>query len=137
MGSWVKDGTEYLERYASTLEALPVWLFSSGPLKGSTKGAKDGAPVDPIENALGPLTGPGAVVVVRWRTSRRGSAPRPPRLLRSLRPERPPANLSERFVRSMPGSKGILPPGDFRDWPEIEAWAREISRVLMEPVAVG
>ena len=37
MGSWVKDGTEYLERYVTTLATRPVWLFSSGPLPGSTK----------------------------------------------------------------------------------------------------
>ena len=32
MGSWVKEGPEYLERFASTLAQRPVWLFSSGPL---------------------------------------------------------------------------------------------------------
>ena len=37
----------------------------------------------------------------------------------------------------MPGSKGILPAGDFRDWPAIEAWAREIADVLREPIAIG
>jgi hypothetical protein len=30
----------------------------------------------------------------------------------------------------MPGSKGILPPGDFRDWQAVDAWAHEISGAL-------
>ena len=138
MGSWVKGGTEYLERFASTLEARPVWLFSSGPLKGSTKGAKDGAPVDPIENALGPLTGPGSGGRRKVEDLAARIVPRDHHVFfGAFDPTDPPASLSERFVRSMPGSKGILPPGDFRDWPEIEAWAREIARVLKEPAAVG
>ena len=40
-------------------------------------------------------------------------------------------------VRMMPGSKGILPPGDYREWPEIEVWAREIGTALMQKVPVG
>jgi hypothetical protein len=39
----------------------------------------------------------------------------------------------------MPGSKSILPPGDFREWDAIEDWAREIARHLNAKVlaAVG
>ena len=59
MGSWVKEGTGYLERYAPALATRPTWLFSSGPLPGSSK-EKTGGEVDPIENALGPATGPGS-----------------------------------------------------------------------------
>jgi menaquinone-dependent protoporphyrinogen oxidase len=45
-----------------------------------------------------------------------------------------PKTLAERFVRIIPASKNVLPTGDFRDWPAIEAWAREIAAQL--PVAV-
>ena len=58
MGSWVKEGTEYLARFADSLALRPVWLFSSGPLPGSSRTTK--APTDPIELALGPATGPGS-----------------------------------------------------------------------------
>jgi len=37
-------------------------------------------------------------------------------------------------VRMMPGSKGILPPGDFRDWENVESWAREIAAALKPAV---
>ena len=36
----------------------------------------------------------------------------------------------------MPAAKGMLPSGDFRDWDEIEAWAREIAGSL-RPAVVG
>jgi menaquinone-dependent protoporphyrinogen oxidase len=43
--------------------------------------------------------------------------------------------MSERLIRLMPGSKGILPEGDFREWGQIEAWAGEIADDLKVPVA--
>jgi len=36
----------------------------------------------------------------------------------------------------MPAARDALPVGDFRDWPEIEAWAADTTREL-EPVSVG
>jgi hypothetical protein len=37
----------------------------------------------------------------------------------------------------LPASKGILPIGDFREWPAIEAWARQIAAEVAAPVPVG
>ena len=39
--------------------------------------------------------------------------------------------------RMMPAAKDILPPGDFRNWDDIEAWAEEIATTLASPVAAG
>ena len=50
-------------------------------------------------------------------------------------PDDPPRALSERIVRMMPAAKSVLPPGDFRDWDAIEAWAREIAATLPSPVS--
>jgi menaquinone-dependent protoporphyrinogen oxidase len=36
----------------------------------------------------------------------------------------------------MPAAKDILPAGDFRNWEEIEGWAREIAASLT-PVPAG
>jgi len=137
MGSWVKDGVDYLERYALSLAGRPVWLFSSGPLRGSTK-ETDGAQLDPIENALGPSEGPGSggrrkVEILAATIKVRGHGV----FYGAHDPSDPPKTIAERFVRLMPGSKGILPAGDFRDWPAVEAWARGIATALREPVAVG
>lgn len=138
MGSWVKDGITYLDRYAETLAAHPTWLFSSGPLKGSTPDRKAGPNVDPIENALGPLEGPGsggrkAVEGLAARIHPRGHRV----FYGAYDPSDPPQGLPERLVRMMPGAKGILPPGDYREWDLIAAWAREIATAVTEPVPVA
>ena len=136
MGSWVKEGPEYLEHFAPTLAAMPVWLFSSGPLLGSTKAATS-PDVDPVENALGPLEGPGSGGRRRIEELAARIHPRDHRVFPgAFDPKDPPKSMSERVVRMMPASKGILPPGDYRDWPAIEAWAHEIAAALPVPAAV-
>ncbi len=130
MGSWLKEGTEYLEHYAHVLEHMPVWLFSSGPLLGSTKASKDPA-VDPIENALGPAEGPGSGGRRRLEELAGRIRPRDHRVFPgTFDPDAAPKTMAERVVRWMPAARNILPAGDFRDWPAIEAWAREIAAAL-------
>ena len=136
MGSWVKDGTRYLERYADSLSTRPTWLFSSGPLPGSSKEAK-GA-VDPIENAFGPLEGPGsggrkAIEALSARIRPRGHAV----FQGAFDPTDPPTSMAERVVRVLPMAKAMLPTGVFREWPVIEAWAREVAAELRALVPVG
>jgi menaquinone-dependent protoporphyrinogen oxidase len=137
MGSWVKEGTEFLERYAPSLAGRPVWLFSSGPLPGSTKESK--APTfDPIENALGPAQGPGSGGRRKVEDLAARIHPREHRVFQgAFDPHDPPKAMSERLVRMMPAAKGILPPGDFREWPAIEEWARAIASQLKQPVLAG
>ena len=48
MGSWLKEATSFIERNQEALATQPVWLFSSGPLPGSSKSTKS---VDPLEDA--------------------------------------------------------------------------------------
>ena len=134
MGSWVKEGTDYLARFADTLALRPVWLFSSGPLPGSSKATS--ATDDPIELALGPSTGPGSGGRRRIDQLTERIGPRDHRVFDgAFDPTRPPRSVSERIVRMMPGSGNILPAGDFRDWPAIEDWARTIAAELREVVA--
>lgn len=135
MGSWLKEGTEYLEHYAHVLERKPVWLFSSGPLPGSTK-ETTATEVDPIENALGPLDGPGSGGRRRIQALSDRIGPRDHRVFPgAFDPDAAPKTMAERVVRWMPAARNILPAGDFRDWPAVEAWAREIALALT-PVAV-
>ena len=135
MGSWLKDGTDYLERYEATLSALPVWLFSCGPLPGSTKATTS---PDPIEQALGPAEGPGSggrrkVEALADAIAVRGHEV----FLGAYDPKDPPKAISERLVRMFVGGKGLLPPGDFREWDRIDAWAGELARAVREPVPVA
>lgn len=137
MGSWVKDGTDFLDRHAPTLAGLPVWLFSSGPLPGSSKESND-AIKDPLEDALGPAEGPGSGGRRKVEELAARIRPRDHRVFQgAFDPTDPPKGMAERFVRLMPAARGILPAGDFREWPLIEAWAREIADQLRVPVGVG
>jgi menaquinone-dependent protoporphyrinogen oxidase len=137
IGSWLKEGTEYLQQYAATLATRPVWLFSSGPLPGSSKGSADRA-ADPIGDALGPSEGPGSGGRRKVEELSAAIGPRDHRVfLGAFDPADPSRGMAERLVRLMPASKEILPPGDFREWPAIEAWAGEIAVEVAGPVPVG
>ena len=128
MGSWLDEPLDFLKRYQATLATRPVWLFSSGPLRGSTA-AKDGA--DPIADALGPQDGPGSGGRKKIVELEAVIRPRDHRVFYgAFDPKDPPKAMSERLVRMMPAFKGVLPAGDFRDWDEIEAWAHEIATFL-------
>jgi menaquinone-dependent protoporphyrinogen oxidase len=134
MGAWLSEPIEFLERHQKILAEHPVWLFSSGPLVGSTK---DKAGVDPIENALGPAEGPGSGG--RKKVTELGTATnaREHRVfLGAFDPSDPPKAMSERLVRAVMGKK-VLPAGDFREWDKIEAWAKEIAVTLAADSADG
>ncbi len=135
IGSWLKEGFEFLERNQSTLATRPVWLFSSGPLPGSSKETDT---KDPLELALGPTQGPGSGGRKRIAALSAVIRPRDHRVfLGAFDPKDSPKSIQERFVRLMPASKKILPAGDFREWNQIEAWARDIATELADKVPVG
>ena len=134
MGSWLNEPLAFMRANLELLAARPTWLFSSGPLPGSTKETAD---ADPVTNALGPKEGPGSGG--RRKVEELATAIRPRDhavFLGAFDPNDPPKAISERFVRLMPIASRILPPGDFREWDTIESWAREIAAAL-SPAPVG
>jgi len=135
MGSWLKEPVAFLESNQAALAARPVWLFSSGPLRGSSATKDD---EDPLTDALGPADGPGSGGRKKIAELSAAINPRDHRVFYgAFDPKDPPRAMSERLVRMMPASKNLLPPGDFREWDAIEAWAREIAGGLASPVAAG
>ncbi len=135
IGKWHSEGFEYLERNASALAVRPVWLFSSGPLPGSTRETPG---TDPLSNALGPEDGPGSGGRKRIAALSAAIHPRDHRVFQGVfDPNDPPKSMQERLVRLMPAAKRVLPSGDFRDWDAIEAWAREIGVELRTAGAAG
>ena len=134
MGSWLKEAITFIERNQAALTARPVWLFSSGPTPDPSKKPRD---IDPIEEALGPADGPGSGGRKRIAALSAAIHPRDHRVFKGrYDPADPPKTFAERMVRMVPGSKNILPSGDFRDWPAIETWAREIGDSVRPAVAV-
>lgn len=135
IGSWHKEGTEFLERNQATLAARPVWLFSSGPLPGSSK-MTEGS--DRLTLALGPEDGPGSGGRKKITALSAAIHPRDHRVFYgAYNPHDPPKSMQERLVRLMPAAKAVLPAGDFREWDAIKTWAREIAAELLEKVPVG
>lgn len=135
MGSWLDEPLDFMRRHQDVLAARPTWLFSSGPLIGSTK-STPGA--DAVADALGPADGPGSGGRKKVEALSATIHPRDHRVFfGAFDPKDPPKSISERVVRMMPAAKNMLPPGDFRDWEAIEAWAREIGTTLASPVAAG
>jgi menaquinone-dependent protoporphyrinogen oxidase len=116
MGQWLRPATEFVKRHRVTLAARPLWLFSSGPLGTAT--------VDPKGRDLLDVSEPKQFA--EFRTLLR------PRDLRVFFGGLDPSRLQgvERVVRSTPAGRPLLPEGDFRDWPAIEAWAEGIARDL-------
>ena len=45
-------------------------------------------------------------------------------------PAAKPIGIAERAMKLMPAARDALPGGDFRDWSDIEAWARTIAADL-------
>jgi menaquinone-dependent protoporphyrinogen oxidase len=118
MFHWLKDATKFVGRNRAALAAKPVWLFSSGPT---------GGPLDP-----------------KGRDQRLTAIPKDAAELSSAvnardyhvffgaySRDRKPVGFAERFMSLMPAMEGV-PEGDFRDWPEIEAWATGIAGELRQ-----
>lgn len=135
IGNWLKEPLEFLRKNQAILATRPLWLFSSGPLPGSSA-SKD--PNDPLTDALGPAEGPGSGGRKKVEELSAATHPRDHRVfLGAYDPNDAPRAISERIVRMMPASKDLLPVGDFRNWDDIVAWAHEIAASLKAPVAVG
>jgi menaquinone-dependent protoporphyrinogen oxidase len=124
MGKWLDEVTEYISLHRAALGERPTWLFASGPVGHEVVDKKGRDLLEPpkfLTTAAADVHAQGIRVFFgRWD------------------PSDPPTNLAERLFRMVPVSKELMPIGDFRDWPAIEGWAREIARELAaEPVATG
>ena len=121
MGHWLKESTTFIRRYQPTLLEHPVWLFSSGPLGTETTTASG---ADVLEDTV-------PAEIADFATTVRPVGHRV--FFGAIDPEA--LSLPHRVIRKFPGAAEKIPAGDFRDWPQIEAWAREIARSLVKPAA--
>lgn len=119
-GHLLEDAFGFVLDHDALLTACPVWLFTSGPLGDRT--TEDGVDVldpDELEDIRA------AIPLVGYRSFHGALDPR--RL-----------GFLERVQRLLlPSGRKLLPRGDFRDWPEIEAWADAIAAQLTELEATG
>jgi menaquinone-dependent protoporphyrinogen oxidase len=104
MGRWLTPAREFVETNAAALGAMPVWLFSSGPVGDPPKPEEDPVDVQPLMEATSALEH--RVFAGRLERSRLSFAEKA--VVIALR----------------------APQGDFRDWTVIREWAREIAGAL-------
>jgi menaquinone-dependent protoporphyrinogen oxidase len=119
MFHWLKETAAFVRHHRAALEAMPVWLFSSGPLGTEPTNEKG----QDQKTAAIPRELPELAELVHAREYRV--------FFGAYSHDRKPIGLAERFMAVLPASRDALPEGDFRDWPEIEAWAREIADALV------
>jgi menaquinone-dependent protoporphyrinogen oxidase len=119
-GSWLKEAAAFVRQQRASLASRPVWLFSSGPISADPT---DAAGRDEREAAV-----PKEIAELEQVIH-----PRDHRVFRG-RLDRGRLGLMDRLVASMPAFPGSE--GDFRDWAEVEGWARGIAHAL-SPAAAG
>jgi menaquinone-dependent protoporphyrinogen oxidase len=124
MNHWIRDASEFVRRNRQLLVRKPVWLFSSGPIGTETVNAEG---VDQRAAAI-PKELPELLDAVRARDVRV--------FFGALERGRKPIGLAERLADMLPVARDNMPYGDFRDWPEIEAWAASIAHDLT-PVQIS
>ena len=110
-GHWLEAAKRFIERHGAELRRRPVWLFSSGPLG------------DP----LAPIAEPVDVAPLVEMTAARGHRIFAGKLAREE------LGFGERALVKMVRA----PYGDYRSWPEIADWAREIAGAVKADMAVG
>jgi len=104
-GRWLKDARDFVADHAAVLSTHPTWLFSSGPLGNPSK-PDDAHAVD--------------VTDVIKRTAAREHR------LFSGKLDKAGLGFGERALVSSVRAVD----GDYRDWNEIESWARGIAAAL-------
>jgi menaquinone-dependent protoporphyrinogen oxidase len=103
-GHWLKPAKDLVERTSTRMRALPVWLFSTGPLGVPLK--PEGEPTD--------------VAAILKQSGARQHRTFGGRL------DKRELGFGEKAVVRMVGAAE----GDYRPWDEIEAWAGEIASTL-------
>ncbi|MGA3220112.1 MAG: flavodoxin domain-containing protein [Acidimicrobiales bacterium] len=116
MGHWRKQAVAFVRRHEATLVRRPVWLFSSGPLGTVVTDAKG----RDLRSVATPKEGPELEKAVHPRDHRV--------FFGALDPQK--LTVTERSLRKLPAARAIMPAGDFRAWPEVDEWARDIAHEL-------
>ncbi|WP_230862830.1 flavodoxin domain-containing protein [Amycolatopsis camponoti] len=111
MGHWLDPAAKFAETFADELRRVPVWVFSSGPV---------GERGDPADE-------PGNAADVVMRLGARGHR------LFGGKLDRHSLHLPERAMVAALRVKD----GDYRDWPSIRAWGREIGVSLATAEVAG
>lgn len=115
-GSWMDTAIDFVRGYEGILRAHPVWLASSGPL-GTKKTDDHGRDLLTVSEPK------------QFAEFKQSIRPRGVKVFYGALDEKK-LGFAARAIRSLPAGRDLLPAGDFRDWPAIDAWAESIAREL-------
>lgn len=116
LGHWEKAASAFVREHRDGLVARPVWLFTSGPL-GTEEVDEQG---QDVRESAAPRELPELTDAIAPREHHVFFGALDPKTL----------GVGARVMRKLPAGRKMLPEGDFRDWQEIEDWARSIVRAL-------
>ncbi|AWG98424.1 flavodoxin domain-containing protein [Rhodococcus ruber] len=116
LGHWEKAASAFVREHRDGLVARPVWLFTSGPL-GTEEVDEQG---QDVRESAAPRELPELTDAIASREHHVFFGALDPKTL----------GVGARVMRKLPAGRKLLPEGDFRDWQEIEDWARSIVRAL-------
>lgn len=108
-GRWMADAKRLVDREGSALNELPVWIFSSGPIGDPPQPTEEPADVEAIRVAI---------------------RPRDHRTFAGLL-DKSQLGFGERAIVKVVRAEE----GDYRPWPEVDAWVAGIAEELKTPVA--
>ena len=111
MGHWLEPARKLAESFGDELRRVPVWLFSSGPVGEEKQPAEEPVAIEGLARELG----------VRGHRLFGGKI------------DRHSLHFPERAVVTALRVKD----GDYRDWPSIRAWGREIGLSLAKAEVAG
>jgi menaquinone-dependent protoporphyrinogen oxidase len=117
MFSWLKEAADFIRRNTALLRTKPVWLFSSGPIGTETIDAQGR---DVLETTV-----PKEIAEFKAAIQ-----PRDHHVFFGAF-DHTKLNFTHRMVYALPALKKVLTDGDFRDWDEIDAWAKSIAASLV------
>ncbi len=115
---WMKEAKSFVLRYTGPLANRPVWLFSSGPLGNKTQ--------DDQGRELCEVLVPKEIAEFRETVKLQGHRV----FFGAFDSKR--LSFWHKLVYKLPANKenALFPPGDFRNWSEIDAWATTIAQAL-------
>lgn len=117
MGHWRKEAMAFAREHWVALSEHPLWVFSSGPLGVRAADVKGR---DLREVSL-PKEAAALDEMVHPRAHRVFFGALDPHKL----------TPAQRTLRRFPSGRSLMVEGDFRDWAEVESWAKEIAGELV------
>ncbi|HTV11266.1 MAG TPA: flavodoxin domain-containing protein [Acidimicrobiales bacterium] len=116
MGRWRPEAAAFVDANKALLSDRPLWLFSSGPLGSKATDSKG----RDLRKSSAPKDAAQCATTVHPRDHRVFFGALDPNKLKPF----------QRALRKLPPLRAAMPAGDFRDWDDIDHWAKGIAASL-------